>query len=63
MLTCKEVTRLVSESLDRKLSVAERFRLKIHLMICKGCKNFSEQMTFLRKICRQYAVRKGDKTP
>lgn len=55
MLSCIEVTRLVSESLDRELSIPEKFRLKTHLMMCKGCTNFREQMTFLRTACKRYA--------
>jgi hypothetical protein len=49
MLSCKEVTRLVSQGLDRKLGFAERVRLRVHLGICDGCTNFSKQMDFLRK--------------
>jgi len=54
MLTCKEVTHLLSEGQDRKLAVAERARLEMHLLICAGCSNFSRQMDFLRSACRRY---------
>jgi hypothetical protein len=54
MLSCKEVTHLLSESQDRKLTVAERARLEMHLLICDGCSNFRKQMSFLRTACRQY---------
>jgi len=54
MLTCKEVTHLLSEGQDRKLTVAERVRMEMHLLICDGCSNFSRQMNFLRKACRRY---------
>lgn len=49
MLSCKEVTRLVSQGLDRRLGVGERLRLRLHLAICGGCTQFSRQMRFLRK--------------
>jgi hypothetical protein len=49
MLNCKEVSRLVSQALDRPLGLGERVRLRIHLAICDGCANFSKQMAFLRK--------------
>jgi len=48
-LTCKEATHLVSEGLDRDLGAWERVRLRLHLLICDGCTNFSKQMDFLRK--------------
>lgn len=54
MLSCKEATHLLSQSQDRKLTLAERMQLEIHLAMCKGCTNFKEQMAFLRKACRRY---------
>jgi len=58
MLTCKEVSRLVSQGLDRRLGFGERVRLRVHLAICDGCANFNKQVTFLRKA----VVRIGDST-
>lgn len=54
--TCKEVHRLVSEGLDRELSLAERTRMRLHLMICDACTNFSGQMQLLRKAMRQWSL-------
>ncbi|PLX75689.1 MAG: hypothetical protein C0607_07090 [Azoarcus sp.] len=55
MLTCKEATRLSSEALDRGLSLRERLSLRMHIMMCKGCTNFEEQMRQLRTMTRRYA--------
>ena len=49
MLTCKEVSQLVSQGLDRKLGFGERVALRLHLAICDGCTNFNKQMAFLRR--------------
>jgi predicted anti-sigma-YlaC factor YlaD len=49
MLSCRQVTRLVSQGLDRELGFTERVRLRVHLAICDGCTNFSKQMAFLRQ--------------
>jgi len=49
MMTCKEVSHLVSQGLDRKLGFAERVALRLHLAICDGCTNFNKQMAFLRR--------------
>ena len=57
MLSCKEVTRIVSQGLDRRLGFGERVRLRIHLAICDGCANFSKQVAFLRKAVRQLGSR------
>jgi len=54
MLSCKEITHLLSESQDRKLNLSEKFHLQMHLAMCKGCKNFKNKMNFLRAACKRY---------
>jgi predicted anti-sigma-YlaC factor YlaD len=54
MLSCKEVSHLLSESQDRKLNLSEKMHLEMHLAICRGCRNFKEQMNFLRQACQHY---------
>ena len=49
MATCKEIHRLVSEGLDRELSVIERTQMRLHLLICHACTNFSSQMRLIRQ--------------
>lgn len=51
--TCRNAHRLVSERLDRELSMIERCRLNTHLMICRTCRDFGGQMGLLRKAMRQ----------
>lgn len=48
MLSCKELTRLVSQGEDRKLKFGERVALRLHLAICDGCRNVNAQLRFLR---------------
>jgi hypothetical protein len=57
MLSCKEVTRLVSQGLDRRLPFGRRVALRVHLAVCDGCTNFSKQMAFLRKALQQLGSR------
>ncbi|HKX38094.1 MAG TPA: zf-HC2 domain-containing protein [Burkholderiales bacterium] len=52
-LSCKEATRLMSQSQDRELSLGERAALKIHLAMCRGCRAVSEQLGFLRRAVRR----------
>lgn len=49
MLSCKQASRLVSQSLERKLTYRERFGLSLHLMMCDACKLFSRQLRLLRQ--------------
>jgi len=53
--SCKEVSHLVSQGLDRRLGFGERVRLRVHLAICDGCANFKRQMDFLRKAMQRLA--------
>ncbi len=55
MLSCKQVTRLVSQGLDRDLGLAERVRLRVHLAICDGCTNFGKQVAFMREAMARLA--------
>ena len=56
MLTCKQVSELVSQSLDRRLGWLERWRRTAHLEACEGCMNFSKQMSFMRMASRNHPV-------
>ena len=51
--TCREVHRLVSERMDRELSLLERTRLRLHLMVCAACTRFHGQMDLLRQAMRR----------
>jgi hypothetical protein len=52
MLNCKQATHLMSEAQDRKLALGDRLPLRLHLLMCAGCRNFSKQMDFLRTASR-----------
>jgi hypothetical protein len=54
MLTCKEATQLASQELDRKLGITERVGLRLHLLICSGCRAARSQFGFLRKMAAAY---------
>ena len=56
MFNCKEVTRLVSDSLDRKLPIHQRTGIRLHLFMCKFCTRYQQQLMFLRKILRSSAM-------
>lgn len=58
MFSCKRATELMSASLDTKLSLYQRFALKMHLLMCKLCSRCWKQMLFVRNamhICSERA--------
>ena len=52
-LSCRDITRLVSESMDHSLPLTQRIKIRIHLMMCKYCARFEKQMQFIRLVCRK----------
>jgi hypothetical protein len=54
--TCKEAHRLTSESYDRELGFAERLRLRAHLLLCAGCRNFSGQMRLIHGAMQRLTI-------
>lgn len=51
--TCKEIHKLSSEGMDRELSVLERARMQMHLLVCSACRNFDDQMQLIRRAMRE----------
>ena len=52
MFNCKDVSQRVSESMDRSLPLYQRILIKMHLMMCKYCSRFQNQLLILRHACR-----------
>ena len=56
MLTCKQASQLISTSLDKPLSLRERLSLKLHLLICKYCVRFSQQLHAVRNALQKMVI-------
>ena len=52
--SCKAATRLQSEGLDRKLPLRQRFGLRFHLLLCKWCRRYGKQVSFLRHAAHEH---------
>lgn len=48
-LTCDDSTRLVSESLDRRLPLGERLAVRLHALCCRSCRRAGRQLRFLHE--------------
>lgn len=53
MIDCKQASQLISQSLDRRLSLRERVSLRIHILICYACRRFGQQLRTLRVTLRR----------
>lgn len=53
-LSCKEASRLISDGMDRRLSIAERVALRLHVGICDACTRFTAQVQFLRRALKAF---------
>src|ERR1700756_810669 len=45
---CKNITRLLSDALDRSLTTGEWVAIRLHLPTCSGCRNYRKQIRLLR---------------
>ena len=63
ILSCMETARLLSQGEDRKLGFGERVALRVHLAICKGCRNVDAQFKFLRSAVKSLSPDENDEKP
>lgn len=50
IFSCKKITALISESMDRRLPLYRRLGIKLHLMMCYLCRRYEKQLLFIRSI-------------
>ncbi|HEX7639461.1 MAG TPA: zf-HC2 domain-containing protein [Burkholderiaceae bacterium] len=51
---CREVTRLLLEAKERRLSIAERVGVRLHLRICLMCVRFTGQVQLMDRAMAQW---------
>jgi hypothetical protein len=59
MLRCREISKLVSESMERDLPLRQRLAVRLHLMMCRLCSGFARQLRLLRRAARENPERLG----
>jgi hypothetical protein len=60
MMSCREASRLYSESMDHKLPLSKMISLRFHLMMCSMCRRFSRQLEFIRRAAPAFAAMEAD---
>ncbi len=56
LFNCNKVSQYVSEALDEETTFPRRAGIKFHLMMCRYCARYEEQLATLRKTIRTAAV-------
>ncbi len=57
MLRCREVSRLVSQSMEHDLALRQRLQVWMHLAMCRFCAGFARQLRLLRRAAREHPER------
>ncbi len=52
--TCKEATGLLSQGLERRLSLRQRASVQLHLLLCSLCRRYDQQLHFLKRAAAHY---------
>ena len=50
MLTCKEVTEIITDYLEGKMSFVDKIRFHMHLGMCRHCREYLKQMKETQKL-------------
>jgi len=59
MLSCKDATRLISESMDVSLPIGKRIGMRLHLLMCRFCSRYERQLLLIREAVRRIVATEG----
>ena len=57
---CQSTVEMISQSMERSLSLGERFKVKVHLWICAWCQWYLEHLQLIRETARAKADEVAD---
>ncbi len=63
MMNCRDMTKLISDSMERPISWRQRMELWMHTMMCGLCRAFRANIVTLRKLARQIGDDTGESDP
>ena len=59
-LNCRDAAPLVSAAMDEPLSRADRWALRLHLVVCAPCRRYRRQLASIRSILTDLGRRAGE---
>jgi hypothetical protein len=60
MFKCKDISHLISRSMDQKLPLRIRIGIKFHLMMCNLCLRYKKQLELISKSISKIETDKKD---
>ncbi|MBT9097316.1 zf-HC2 domain-containing protein [Methylovulum psychrotolerans] len=57
MPSCKQMTQLLSDSLETPLPWPKRSAMRLHLLICATCRRYRRHLLFMQKIITDHNPR------
>ena len=51
---CREMVRILSQSMDEPLPLMMRIKKRLHFLICCWCQRYEEQLRYMRDTARQF---------
>lgn len=58
--SCREASRLVSESLDHPLSLRQRIEMRSHMLVCSACRAYRRQLVVIDLLMQGRAAALAD---
>lgn len=55
MPSCKDISALISQSMDQRLSLMKRLSIRLHVSMCSLCRRYEKQLRLLREAADRYA--------
>jgi hypothetical protein len=52
-MSCERASKLISQSMDRSLTLRERWALRFHLVLCVYCRRYRRQLQLIRDAMRR----------
>ncbi len=61
MRNCRDITLLISKELDNESTLAERFAVGLHVLMCSRCRNFQTPSKFISKTAHRFTKQLEDR--
>jgi hypothetical protein len=58
--TCPEVVRILSQGMEKRLSLMMRIKLRIHYLMCSFCERYMKQLKYIREVSREFPDKIGE---